>query len=168
MCPLCSGGRIRRVPGLNELAKACCSYLDQHAIGSRCAGDIREIADGGPGRSLMRGLLKRVIEFCEWLSEFNGGDAATLHEALSARGTRVRWNRVRCAPALGPTGLGRHCRGSQLCQGFTGSGAACAFPSQAVICVDGSSARCWRRINGIRSTTSAVCTMNSSAEAATT
>jgi hypothetical protein len=83
MSPLCSGGRIMRVPSLKDLALACRANLG-HDIGSSFAGDICAIADGGLGRPLMRGLLKSVIEFCEWLCEFHGGDAATLHAALTA------------------------------------------------------------------------------------
>lgn len=70
------------LPGKRQLSQACVPLLDRHRLGDGFSEDIRQMAQGQPGRQLMSGLLSSVIAFASWLLVHHAGDARALHHRL--------------------------------------------------------------------------------------
>ena len=70
---------------IQTLANDCMPFLDLYPLGGRFNHDIRIIAAGGHGRTLMTGLLSSVVAFCKWLRNRYGGSASSLHVDLMNR-----------------------------------------------------------------------------------
>lgn len=74
----------RRVISVSDLAAECARIFSEsdHAMGGQFAHDIFELAQGRPGRPLMRLLLRSVVEFLAWLERRYPG-AENLAQAFS-------------------------------------------------------------------------------------